>query len=67
MLCRWELPACPQRGCVLEGGDSFALHSAAGILGEHKGHIFNFLTVIVESESGRAVLWDMLGFVFSFF
>lgn len=28
--------------------------------------IFKFLTDIAESESERAVLWDMLGFAFSF-
>lgn len=39
---------------------------AAEMLGKAKTCFFKFLTDIAESESGRAVLWDMLGFAFSF-
>lgn len=55
ILWQWEWPAFPQKGCVLWGEDSCALHWAAGILDKAKRCVFKFLTVIAESESGSAL------------
>lgn len=53
----------PKRLCPLRRR---ILSFAAGMFGKAKICIFKFLTDTAESESGRALLWDMLGFAFSF-